>query len=273
MPDDNELFQEATSTETLDKFENPELPLDLPPVETKPPEPPAAKPADQVQQREEAMVPAQRLREESEARRQAERRYEEMLARQAQTQPQQPAPPKVDIFDNPETFVQQQLRPYLEQLQAENELSREVQSRNAAIRYHGGDKVREAYKALEEGIATRDPLAVYVYQQARSSYDPYDTIMQWHQQVETLKAVGSDPKAYRAKTEEELLSDPTFLQKAMERARSHAASAGNNVARPVRSQVSSPSLGDIGSGVGSDSSVAEPTDEQLFRAATTARRR
>ena len=35
LPDDNALFQDATSTETLEKFENPELPLDLP-EQTKP---------------------------------------------------------------------------------------------------------------------------------------------------------------------------------------------------------------------------------------------
>ena len=97
------------------------------------------------------------------------------------------------------------------------------------------------------------------YQQARSSYDPYDTIMQWHQQVETLKTVGTDPKAYRAKTEEELLADPEFLRKATERARSHALSNGSNVSRPVRqTPSSSPSLGDVGAG-GGDTQVIEPS--------------
>jgi hypothetical protein len=179
----------------------------------------------------------------------------------------------VDIFDNPTEFVQQQFQPYLERMAAERELERETQSRNSAIRHFGNDRVHTAYKALEEGIGNRDPYAIYAYQQARSNPDPYDVIMSWHAQVETLKAVGTDPKAYRAKTEEELLADPEFLRKASERARSHALSSGNSVARPVRqTPSSSPSLGDVGAG-GGDTQVIEPSDEQLFRAAVSAKRR
>ena len=105
LPDDNALFQDATSTETLDKFENPELPIDLPdtPKPEPKPEPPPEKPPEKVEAKDEAHIPAWRLREESEARRQAERRYEELQAQLRQQQPQPQQGP--DIFENPSAFV------------------------------------------------------------------------------------------------------------------------------------------------------------------------
>jgi len=274
-PDDSALFNEATATETLEKFENPVLP------EPKPIETPVEKPVEKVEPKEDeaALVPAQRLREANEARRQAERErdeartwYERQQRQPPQQQPQEP--PKVDLFENPQEFVQQQFKPYFERMEAQQELQREAMSRNVAIHLHGGEKVNAAYQALEQGLNSRDPYALYTYQQARSSYDPYGVIMQWHQNAESLRTIGNDPKAYRARTEEELLSDPEHLRKAIEKSRSQALATNNNVARPVtRSSVaSSPSLGNFGAG-GTDETPVEPNDNDLFRAAVNAKRR
>lgn len=272
-PDDSALFNDVTSADTLEKFENPVLP------EPKPVDPPAEKPVEKTEPKEDeaALVPAQRLREANEARRQAERERDEARAwyerqrQQPPPQPQQPQQPAVDLFENPSEFVQQQFKPILEQMRADNELQREAMSRNVAIHLHGNDKVAAAYKDLETGLNSRDPYALYAYQQARASYDPYGVIMQWHKNAEALRTIGSDPAAYRARTIDEALNDPEILKQAVERAKGQA--AGNNVARPAKSSVaSSPSLGNFGAG-GGDQQVIEPSDNDLFQAAVNAKRR
>ncbi len=274
LPDDNALFQDAT-TETLEKFENPELPLDVP-EQPKPTvaEPPASKPAEQAEPpKDEAHIPAWRLREESEARRQAERRYEELLARQ----PPQQAPQGPDIFDNPSEFVsqvaKQQFQPYLEQIRADLQMQREGMSLDWALRSHGNEKVAAARQALEQGLQQGDSYAKNAYQQAMSSHDPYGVIVRWHNERQVVQSTGGDLNAYRQRILDEALRDPEYQRKVIETARGQAQSSGRMVERPARSPVaSSPSLGDVGAGGATDVSV-EPSDEQLFRAATTAKRR
>ena len=205
LPDDNALFQEATSNETLEKFENPELPLDLP-EQTKPvvAEPPADKSTEKVEPpKDEVHVPTWRLREETEARRQAERRYEEL---QAQLRAQQPPPQQgPDIFENPSEFVQQQFRPYLEQIRADLQMQREGMSLDWALRSHGNDKVSAARQALEQGLQRGDNEAKNTYQQAMQSHDPYGVIVRWHNNSEVSREVNGDIKAYRQRILDEAL--------------------------------------------------------------------
>lgn len=276
QPDDNALFQHATSTETLDKFENPELPLNLP-EQPKPEvkaEKPVEKPAEKAEPpKEEALVPAHRLREESEARRQAERRLDELLARQTQQQPPQQQPQGPDFLENPSEFVKQQFTPYLEQIRNDLQMQREGMSLDWAIRSHGNEKVFAARQALEQGLARGDSSAKDTYVRAMQSHDPYGVITRWHNEGEVLRTTGGDLNAYRQRVLDEALKDPDHQKKVFEAARGQATVTGNSVARPVTPQPSSgPSLGDIGAG-GFNEEYVEPSDQELFRAATTAKKR
>lgn len=281
-PNDSALFEEATST-TLEKFENPEPPKPEPKPEPKPADPdkpgdkPADKPADPP--REDGPVPSGRFREESEARRRAERERDElqtrliMLERQAPRQPEKVEPQAVDVWENPKGFVQQELKPFLEQIQADLRTQREGMSLDWAIRSHGDEKVGSARQALEQGMSRGDQNAWNTYNRAMQSHDPYGVIVRWHNDGEVLRSTGGDLNAYRTRILEEALKDPEYQKRVFEAAKGHATATGNSVARPVKSSVaSSPSLGDIGAG-GGDAEVIEPSDEQLFRAAVTAKRR
>jgi hypothetical protein len=270
-PDDSALFEQATSStpETLEKFENPpaipETPAPAAPVVEKP----ADKPEDITP------VPSGRFREEMEARRRAERERDElrgMLLAQQRQQPQKPEEPaKPDFFENPSGFVQQELRPYLDQIRSDFQNQREAMSLDWAVRSHGGETVSQARQYLEQGMARGDPNAWSTYNRAMQSHDPYGVIVGWHREGEVLRTTGGDLESYKKRVREEALKDPEFRKQALELLRGEAQASGNSVARPVKPQ-SSPSLGDIGAG-GRDETVNEPSDNELFRAATSAKRR
>lgn len=277
-PNDNALFEEATSATTLEKFENPP-PLPEPPDPAKPVEPVKPDPAkpDPAKPEDTALVPAGRLREEAEARRKAERERDELIgmvrATQQQRQPQQPdQPAKPDMFENPSGFVKAELQPYLEQIRADFQNQREAMSLDWAMRSHGGETVSKARQALEEGMSRGDPTAWGTYNRAMQSHDPYGVIVNAHRERETLRTINGDLDGYRKSILEEALNDPEYRKRVIEAAKGQASAAGNSVARPAKAAQSSPSLGDIGAG-GRDEQVIEPSDNDLFRQAVTAKRR
>jgi hypothetical protein len=270
--DDHALFREALDAPTLEKFENPTLPKE--PVAPGPADKPADKPADA---QPEPHVPAGRLREESEARRRAERERDDLYARLNQFQPQQQQQPKsADLFDDPGGFVRNEVAPYLQQLAAQAQRDREAFSADWAVRNFGGDKVTAGRQALEQGMQSGDQNAWAVYQRAMQSHDPYGVITRWHLERETLNQIGGDLDGYRKRTIEEAFKDPEVLKRAIDAARAHAAAAGNQVNRPAQITQSKvpilPSLSDIGA-AGADEQQHEPSDEALFRAAVSAKRR
>ena len=193
--------------------------------------------------------------------------------------PQQPQPPQnVDLFENPKGFVQQELKPFLDQIKADLEAERqqrqvrdEASSLDWALRNHGNEKVSAARTSLEQGMARGDPNAWNVYNRAMQSYDPYGVIVRWHQEAETLRTIGGDLDGYRKRVLEEALNDPEYRKRVIENAKGQAQASGTHVARPV-AVASSPSLGNIGAG-GGDQPMVEPSDAELFRAATQAKRR
>jgi hypothetical protein len=114
-----------------------------------------------------------------------------------------------------------------------------------------------------------DPNARAAWEQAMQSAHPYDVITRWHLNNETMKEVGGDIAAYRKRILEEAKADPDYQRQVIEASKGNA----QHVARPVTSTVPKiPSLGNVGAG-GGDADVQEPSDEQLFRAATSAKRR
>jgi hypothetical protein len=265
-PDDAELFSDATTT-TLEKFENADP---LPKPEEKKPEPQEVKP-DAPKPEPDAPVPAGRLREEAEARRRAERERDDLMrqlatVRQPPSQPQ----PKPDVFENPSGFVQSEVKPFFENLRQEMQMQREAFSQQMAVTAHGSDKVSAARLALEQGMSRGDQEAWGTYRRAMDSAHPYDVITRWHLNNETMREVGGDLAAYKKRVLEEALKDPDYQRQAIEASKGNA----SHVARPVTSSVPKiPSLGNVGAGAGGEADLQEPSDDQLFRAAISAKRR
>lgn len=272
---DGALFREALDAPTLEKFENPPLPeVVKPPAKTEP----------QQQQRQteqpDAAVPAGRLREESEGRRRAERERDDLRARLAAfevqpRQPQQPQP-KPDVFDNPSAFVKSEVAPLIDQFRNEIQMTRELMSRDNAVRVFGEDKVAAAHQALSDGMTRRDPNAYATWQRAMQSHDPYGVITKWHQDREVLNQIGGDLTTYRAKILEEAMKDPEYQKRVIQAAKGQAQASGSQINRPAQVTQSTvpviPSLADIGA-AGPDEQMQEPSDEALFRAAVSAKRR
>jgi hypothetical protein len=145
-------------------------------------------------------------------------------------------------------------------------------SLNFALDKHGEDTVSAARQQLEQGMQRGDPNAWGVYNRAMQSHDPYGVIVRAHREGETLRTIGGDLEGYRKRILEEALGDPEYRKRVIESAKGQASAAGNNVHRPPTSVASSPSLGNVGA-AGGDTQVIEPSDQDLFRAATSARRR
>ena len=269
--DDASLFSDATST-TLEKFENEgQIPPPKPVEEKKPVEAVGEPPKPEAPI--EAPVPAGRLREEADRARRAERERDELLRQLAATRtpPPQQAPPRPDLFENPSGFVQYEVKPYFEQIQQAMRMQTEAISEQTASTVHGADKVASAKQALTEGMHRGDPGVRAVWEQAMQSAHPYDLITRWHNNQELVREVGGDVAAYKQRIREEVWNDPEFQRQSIERQRN----GGNlpNVARPATTSVPRiPSLGNVGAG--SDTAdLQEPSDDQLFRAAVTARRK
>jgi hypothetical protein len=262
---DGELFREALDAPTLEKFENSPIQPEPKPVEEKGEEPkPDVDP----------LVPSQRLREEREARGRLERERDELRARLAafEVQPKpQTAQQKLDVFDNPSAFVQQEVTPLLERMEARMQAQTESMSANFAATYYGADKVSEARSALQQGLFAGDPNAQAVHQAALRHPDPYGLITRWHMERQMLSQIGGDLESYNQRTLQEALRNPEFLKQALEAAKGQAVGQIN---RPViQSKIPTlPSLSDIGA-AGGDEGPTEASDEALFRAAVSAKRR
>jgi hypothetical protein len=268
-PNDAALFREATDSKTLEQFENPK-PEDTPPP---PPEKPGEKPPERPA--EESSF-SQRLREEAEARRRAERERDELAARFASLQrPQSPAPKAPDLFEDPQGFVMSIVKPLMEQQAQDRQLEREAYSMNMAAQRFGPEMVANSRQALEHFMKNGDPMAWATYNRAMQSHDPYGVIAGWFHERSVLHEIGGDPNSYvERKFEERMEKDPEFRKKVFEKYKSQAAASGANTFRPpVNASVPTmPSLGNIGA-AGGDQQLIEPSDAELFRAATHAKRR
>jgi hypothetical protein len=108
-----------------------------------------------------------------------------------------------------------------------------------------------------------------------ASHDPYGVITRAHLDRETLTQIGGDLETYKKRVLEEALKDPEFHKQVIAAAKGQAAAAGQQINRPVITQPkvpTLPSLSDIGA-AGADEQQMEPSDEALFRAAVSAKRR
>jgi hypothetical protein len=267
---DANLFEQATND--LESFENPQLPEPKEPPKAandNPPQPGADNlPPD-------AAVPSGRFREESEARRRAEREAQDLRARLAayEVQPKQQQQPqqKLDVFDNPQGFVQQEVKPFFEQMRAEMQMTREAMSADNAVRVYGEPNVSAARAALEQGMARHDPNAWGTYNRAMASHDPYGVITRWHMDRETLQQIGGDLGSYKTKILEEAMKDPEFQRKVIEATRGSAPQVNRPITQSPVPNI--PSLSDIGAAGGDEQMQDNVSDDALFRQAVSAKRR
>ena len=298
---DHELFREALDAPTLKDFENPKFEQMTPAA---PPEKPAEdktqprgedgrfqKNEPPPQEDQEGRIPPHRLREESEARRRAEQELSELRAkvaayevnRQQPQQPQQPQKPP-DIFDNPSAFVEQTMLPYLQQMEARHRFDLEQQSARNAQQHYGVEAVDQAYNGLLLALRNGDASALGAYQNAMGSYDPFGIITKWHVDRQTLNTIGGDLDAYKQSVLENAMKDPNFQQRFLQSMRGQSLpqvnrpvtmqqiAAANRTVNQPSSSVYPPSVADIGA-AGPDELIQEASDDALYRAAVTAKRR
>jgi hypothetical protein len=175
--------------------------------------------APQVE-KDDARVPSWRLKEESDRRREAESGLAELRAEMRQMQmammqqrqpPQEPQQaPEVDIFADPQGFVQQLQGSFdqrLKTLQLENSLR--------FAHYAHGDKFNEAYQAFSEHVGqTRDQAT---YQRVMAAPDPGEALVAWWKDQQLHKELGgSDLKSFLERQREEWLKDPSVQAKVIE---------------------------------------------------------
>jgi hypothetical protein len=193
----------------------------------------------------EERIPGWRLREEAENRRRAEERAqaaerereayraEVAVIRRQLAEKSKPKEEPVDLFSNPDGFVQS----------LEQRISRQFETRflnqslGRAARQHG-ETFNQAFQALQ---ATRDRGLV---DRIRASDDPGEAVLDWHRQQSALREIGTDPNAYKQKLRDELSKDPEFRKQIMDAIRaeaggSHAQGQGQ---RSAPSVIDMPSL-------------------------------
>jgi hypothetical protein len=234
------------------------------------PEPQAPAPQEQPEAREAAAIPSWRLKEEAEARRAAEERYQQTVRELAEIRAQfdqvrkQSEPPKAvpDIFEDANGFVQHNVSTAIDPIKQEIGQLREFYSQREATREFGAEKVKAAYDWIAQGMQSRDPERMAIYQRAMGSFDPYGEIVRSHQKQSLFEQIGSDPNAYVERQLEERMKDPAFQAKLLERIR------GSAQARPGTTQLP-PSLNRVS---GAAPAVVEDgddnSDEGIFKYAT-----
>ncbi|AVA20669.1 hypothetical protein [Rhizobium sp. NXC24] len=231
------------------------------PVTTEPPAPngvPVKAVQEEREKRQAAQQEAEALRREI-----AELRGMVTASRQVQ-QPQQQEKQPVTLWDDPDAFLKSQMSPF----QSEIQQMREELWESRAITAHGAEKVEAAKKAAEALFNT--PQGAALHQQITASGNPFENLVKWHQQQETLARVGGDPEAWLNAELEKRMNDPTFLAQAMERAR---AAATSNTSRSAPRTELPPSLSSLPSGGNSPSGGGEDTSDQALFASTTSRKR
>lgn len=181
------------------------------------PEEPAEKPRTEEPERG---PPAWRLKEEADARRAAEQerdRYRTELDNFRRQQQEQKPPP--DIFEDAPKFVDQRVGTAVDPIKQEIGQLREFYSQREAVREHGQEKVKAAYDWIAQGMQSRDPERMAIYNRAMGSFDPYGEIVQSHQKQSLFEQIGTDPNAFVEKQLDEKLKDPAFAAKMLERIR------------------------------------------------------
>lgn len=256
MPDDDkELFEDAIGAReqkpepapepereepgTLEA--EPSVEPDEPEAEGDPQEP---EPEEQPAQEPDHRIPLPEYLATRERAQKAERERERLEQELAQMRQQAQQKPREvpEIWDNPGGFVQAQLDPVQQAIEAAHQKSEQNfqrMSKVMAVQTHGQETVDAAFDALREAMST-SPTAQFDYQRIMASDHPFGELVNWHKQQEATREFGSDPQAYRQKLQEALLNDPEFRKQAMETWNAQA--RGNPSERPQSKTQLPPSL-------------------------------
>lgn len=161
-------------------------------------EPEAESPPEENNQEPDRRVPLSELQKERQKRQEYEHQLQQLSAERAQyqaylqqLQQQQQPQENPDIFDDPDRFVEQKLSP----IEQKMENARLDMSEDRARERFGDDTVNEAMQAAQR---------MGVLNSFVQSRHPYGELVQWFQRENTLKEVGTDPKAYREKLAKEI---------------------------------------------------------------------
>lgn len=268
---DEELFDSVTSHEQVEGTEQAQAVTATEATEQAGQATQAAEPGD------DAHVPSWRMRELREERDAALRRSQETeqrLTRQiAELQgrlPKQEPQQAPDVFEDPNRFLEHGVSQAVNPIKSEMVQLREFYSRREAVREFGQDKVDAAYKAIADGMQSRDPEVFATYQRAMQSMDPFGEIVRWHQQKSVYQQIGADPEAwFNKQLEERLAKDPAFQAKLLGQAQQQVRSTQGVAANVVRIP---PSLNKVGSATSSTAASGDVSDHDLFEEVTNARR-
>ena len=179
---------------------------------------------------------------------------EEQATPPAETQEEEP--PKPDIWENPDGFLQQALSPFEQKMKAHEERI----SYMLAVQEHGKEKVDAAYEAFDQALGS-DPSLRAEYQRIMQSQFPHDALVAWHRQHQNRTMVGDDPMKWFEGEFEKRLSDPKEQAKILERIRGGVQPNGQ---KPVTQLP--PSLQRLPAG-GNLPDDGDMSDEALFKQA------
>lgn len=185
--------------------------------------------------------------------------------------PAKPAGPP-DLFEDPQGFAkyfQDQTKAEIAAVQQQAREDRINFSMELAKSKHG-DTFDKAFAALRELPVTPDNRAVV--QRLTSSPNPGQAVVDWHRRNETLREVGDDPAAYKAKIAEDtrkaLMADPEFRKALV--ADLHAEAMTGDDGRPRTAIRLPPSLNRVAGGnarAPNDLSVFDGSDQAIFTSA------
>jgi len=159
-------------------------------------------PKPQGQQGQQHNVPLAELLKERDARQRLEAHAQELTRavmdlqrrldpQQPQQQPQGPE----TIFDDPRTYLEQNvMHPLRAEMQAYGMKVKDDMSRTQANRDYGAQEVNAALAQMQQVRQT--PQGQFVFNQIMASGHPYEELVKWNRTVQAQTAIGADPQAW-----------------------------------------------------------------------------
>jgi hypothetical protein len=223
---------------------------------------PAPQPSDTAPgEPQDRGVPLGEYLREREERQNYQRQLEAYRARE------KPAP-KPDPFIDPQGFVNAQLRAQMDPVLRQLSVAIAHNNKSTAASVHGAELTEHAQAEFDKALPGLDPAE---RNRVMGSPNPFLAAVDWLKQKELLAEVGGDAKAYRERILNEALSDPEFLGRASEAARSFAAGNVRPLSRASTKPQALPSLNRSGSAASSAALTREPTDLELAEEALARR--
>lgn len=213
--------------------------------------------AEHLSVRERAQRAEQERDQERQNREALQRQFDAMQRQIEQLRKPQGEP--VDVWSDPQAFINQQLDP----IRSGQEAVLERISRAMAVDKFGQEAVSTAMTELERQMQM-NPAARFEHQRIMASDHPYGELVAWHKRQAALKEVGDDPNAYKARILEEAKKDPAFVASIVEAARAQAQQPAANGTRSPTAVNLPPSLNRTTGSGGQAPSGAPKSDAEIF---------